>query len=128
MTVKLPIARLTYTDFRSPNGLMRTLRDTEQKIEELRNAINERTTVTVAWTPGLIGANALSTPKDVTVVGAHIGDVVFAAYDHVLIAAGLQLVCEVVATDTVRVWIRNFTGGGITPTAGTLRVELPHLT
>jgi len=77
-----------------------------------------------SWTVSL-GSGA-GDVKDVTVTGAAAGDSAMAHFAADADNAALSIVCKVTGADTVRVWIRNISGGAYSLSSSTVYVRVAH--
>lgn len=105
-------------------GLERYIGNVSRYLDSLRHAI-ETSVIRgdgVAWTPGLI-ANGATAQVTVAILGARLRMTALAALDTAL-PAGTFISAAVTASDVVTVTIGNLSGGGATPTAGNLRVDV----
>ena len=89
---------------------------------QFRDVFYEILSGTATVSPGAIAANTTFT-TNITVLGAVLGDVVFAVQASLLQGA-VHLQGEVIAADTVQLKIANTTAGAITPTASTVYTVL----
>lgn len=103
--------------------LIRELARLTRRVEQLETREGPtRLTATTTWDPALMAAGA-AVSTTVTVTGAAVDDVAIAQHDQigandVIVSAFVQ------AADTVRVVLRNETGGNLDVASGTLRVDV----